>query len=242
MLMELQKTGIKELDELIGGIPRGSRNLLYGPPGTGKTVFAMQFLWEGLQNGETVSFDVFDRPWTHMRRYFQSFGWDIEPYEKKGQFIPIQAFPHYKEYPRDPYVRYFSLADFDEMQRIDLELSEKGVSRFVAGDNFEHIFTQLNEEQWMNIEHWTINWCHYDNMTNIDIMTQAKQKDPVTNRLMDFTFSLAHNIFLFRVVEVNGHFQRQLRIAKMEGVSHPLDWISFEITANGIKLLIPADI
>jgi len=38
------KTGIKGLDELIGGgIESGSRDILYGPPGTGKTVFAMQF-------------------------------------------------------------------------------------------------------------------------------------------------------------------------------------------------------
>ncbi|MCX8007933.1 MAG: MMPL family transporter [Coriobacteriia bacterium] len=41
--MELQRTGVAGLDQLIGGIPRGSRNLIYGPPGTGKTVFAMQF-------------------------------------------------------------------------------------------------------------------------------------------------------------------------------------------------------
>lgn len=237
-MKELQKTGISELDNLIGGIPRGSRNLIYGPPGSGKTVFAMQFLWTGLQQGETVSFDVFDRPWTLMREYFQSFNWDISKFEQNKKFIPIQAFPHPKEYPKDPYVKYFSLADFNTMQEIDLELSKAGVTRFVAGDNFEHVFTTLNEEQWMLIEHWTINWCYYDRITNFDIMTEAKEKDLITNRLIDFTFSLAHNIFRFRTIEVNGKFRRELRIEKMEGVSHPLDWIPFEISSQGIKLLI----
>lgn len=237
-MKELQKTGIKELDNLIGGIPRGSRNLIYGPTGSGKTVFAMQFLWTGLQNGETVAFDVFDRPWTLMRKYFQSFNWDIKQYERNKKFISIQAFPHPKEYKKDEHVKYFSLSDFNTMQEIDLELSNFGVSRFVAGDNFEHIFTTLNEEQWMLIEHWTINWCHYDNITNFDIMTEANQKDAITNRLMDFTFSLAHNIFRFRTKEINGKFRRELRIEKMEGVSHPLDWLPFEITNKGIKLFI----
>lgn len=237
-MKELQKTGITELDKLIGGIPRGSRNLIYGPPGSGKTVFAMQFLWQGLQDGETVSYDVFDRPWTLMRQYFASFNWDIIPYERKRKFIPIQAFPHPKEYPKDPLVRYFSLADFNTMQEIDLELSKAVVSRFVAGDNFEHVFTSLSEDQWMQIEHWTINWCHYDGITNIDIMTEAKEKDPVTNRLIDFTFALAHNIFRFRVREVNGKYQRELRIEKMEGIEHPLDWLTFEITKNGIEMKI----
>ena len=62
------KTGIKGLDELIGGgIESGSRNILYGSPGTGKTVFAMQFLWQGLQEGETVSFDVMNKPFVDYR-------------------------------------------------------------------------------------------------------------------------------------------------------------------------------
>ena len=68
------KTGIKGLDELIGGgIEQGSRNILYGPPGNGKTVFAMQFLWQGLQEGETVAFDVMDKPFPRLRVYFKSF-------------------------------------------------------------------------------------------------------------------------------------------------------------------------
>jgi circadian clock protein KaiC len=79
--MKRLATGIDRLDDLIdGGIEAGSRNILYGPVGTGKTVFAMQFLWQGLQNGETVAFDVMDKPFPRQMSYFKSFGWDIEPY------------------------------------------------------------------------------------------------------------------------------------------------------------------
>ena len=72
------KTGIKGFDSLVGGIESGSRTILYGPLDTGKTVFAMQFLWQGLQEGETVSFDVFDKPFPRLRWYFKTLGWDIE--------------------------------------------------------------------------------------------------------------------------------------------------------------------
>ena len=66
------KTGIRELDKLIGGgIESGSRNILYGPPGTGKTVFAMQFLWQGLQEGETVAFDVMLLPYSPITNPLQ---------------------------------------------------------------------------------------------------------------------------------------------------------------------------
>jgi KaiC/GvpD/RAD55 family RecA-like ATPase len=48
------KTGIKGLglDSLIGGLEFGSRTIIYGSHGSGKTVFALQFLWQGLQNCE----------------------------------------------------------------------------------------------------------------------------------------------------------------------------------------------
>ena len=234
---ELQATGIAELDRMIGGIPRGSRNMIVGPPGTGKTVFAMQFLWTGLERGETVAYDVFDRPWTHMRRYFLSLGWGVEPYEREGKLLPIQAFPHYDEYERDPLVEYFDLADFDEMKRIDLDLSRKEVARFVAGDFTQHVFTTLTESQWQKIEEWTVSWAHHDDLTNLDIMSEGTDCDAVTTRMKDFTAMLAHNIFRFRAREVGDHVRRELRIEKIEGVAHPLDWLPFEIGTKGISLL-----
>jgi len=234
---ELQRTGIAGLDELVGGIPRGSRNLLYGPPGTGKTVFAMQFLWAGLQNGETVAYDVFDRPWEHMRRYFASFGWNVRPYEQQGRFLPVQAFERFDPYPPDPAVEYFSLDDFDAMRAIDLRLSRAGVSRFAAGDNTEHVFESLTEERWREVEAWTVNWAFHDRMTNIDVMNEATGRGGRALRLMDMTFALAHNVFRFRTVERDGRMCRELRIEKMEGVAHPLDWLPFEIGPDGIRIL-----
>jgi KaiC/GvpD/RAD55 family RecA-like ATPase len=233
---ELQKTGIDRLDALIGGLPRGSRNLVVGPPGSGKTTFAMQFLWTGLMAGETVSYDSIDRPWTHMRELFLSHGWEIRPYEESGRLLPIQAYPHFPPYERDPLVRYFELFDFEEMRRIDLELSAKGVSRFAAGDTLEHVFTQLTEEEWRRIEDWTITWSHRDRITNIDTMAEVEARDPVTNRMKDYSLATAHNIFRLRVREEDGRMRREMRIEKMEGRGHPLAWLPFRIVRGGIEL------
>lgn len=232
------KTGIKGFDELIGGgIESGSRNILYGLPGTGKTVFAMQFLWQGLTEGETVAFDVMDKPFPRLRAYFKSFGWDIEPYEARKNFISIQAFPHFEPYPKDPRVIYFSLDDFEEMKRIDKILSESHVTRFAAGDFSEHLFSLFELKYMDPVEDWTINWCHFDNIVNIDIMTAATQKDVNTQRAVDLDLNKAHNIFFFRFNEET--FQRELRIVKMEGCAHPLQWLPFKITKNGIEMLKP---
>ncbi|MEM2099511.1 MAG: ATPase domain-containing protein, partial [Candidatus Bathyarchaeia archaeon] len=229
-------TGIVGLDELIGGgIESGSRNILYGPPGTGKTVFAMQFLWHGLQQGEAVAYDVMDKPFPRLIAYFKSFGWDIEPYIDKDKFIAVQAFPHFDPYPRDPRVCYFNLADFDEMKRIDKLISDAQVTRFAAGDFSEQLFALYDLKYMEPVEDWTINWSHYDDIVNIDVMTAATQKDLATQRATDLDLNKAHNIFFFRFNEAT--LQRELRIVKMEGCEHPLGWIPFRITGKGIELI-----
>lgn len=230
------KTGIIKLDNLIGeGIESGSRNILYGPLGTGKTVFAMQFLWQGLQEGETVAYDVMDKPFSRLISYFKSFGWDIAPYLEKGKFIAIQAFPHFEPYPKDPRVIYFSLDDFEEMKRIDQLISEKRVTRFAAGDFSEQLFSLYDLKYMEPVEDWTINWSHFDNIANIDIMTAATQKDIATQRATDLDLNKAHSIFFFRFNEET--CRRELRIVKMEGCDHPLEWLPFKITSKGIQML-----
>ena len=46
--MEQLKTGVKELDDILGGgIPQGHSVLLAGSCGTGKTILSQQFLFTG---------------------------------------------------------------------------------------------------------------------------------------------------------------------------------------------------
>jgi len=230
------KTGIKGFSELIdGGIESGSRNILYGPVGTGKTVFAMQFLWQGLQEGEIVAFDVMDKPFPRLISYFKSFGWNIKPYIEKDNFIAIQAFPHFELYPKDQRVIYFGLEDFEEMKRIDKLISESHVTRFAAGDFSEQVFSLYDLKYMEPAEDWTINWCHFDNIVNIDIMTAATQKDIAAQRATDLDLNKTHNIFFFRFSEETCH--RELRIVKMEGCDHPLEWVPFKITSKSIQIL-----
>jgi len=54
-MIERLPTGIPGLDDAIeGGFPTPSICLILGEPGTGKTTFAMQILFHGAKNGETV--------------------------------------------------------------------------------------------------------------------------------------------------------------------------------------------
>ena len=46
--------GVKGLIDFIPGLPKGDAILVRGEPGTGKTILALQFMYTGIKNGETV--------------------------------------------------------------------------------------------------------------------------------------------------------------------------------------------
>lgn len=71
-------SGIMAFDEITGGgLPCGRTTLLVGGPGSGKTIFALQFLLNGIKNGEHAIFVAFEETPERIVSNFESFGWDI---------------------------------------------------------------------------------------------------------------------------------------------------------------------
>ncbi|MFO8016000.1 MAG: ATPase domain-containing protein [Candidatus Woesearchaeota archaeon] len=88
-------TYIKNFDKLIqGGFKPQSINLVVGGAGTGKTIFAIQFLIEGIINkGETGIYITFEEKKEKLYSDMLTFGWDLKKLEKQGKFIFLQYNP-----------------------------------------------------------------------------------------------------------------------------------------------------
>lgn len=75
-------TGIPGLDEiLLGGLISQSTYLLAGRAGSGKTVFAMQWLLEGVRRNERTLFLTLTEPAAQIRRNLSLFGWTLDGIE-----------------------------------------------------------------------------------------------------------------------------------------------------------------
>ena len=82
--------GIKGVDETMGGgVPQGHMLLVSGNTGTGKTLFSMQFLAEGMKNGQNAVFVALEEPVEQVKKTAQNLGFDFEKYEKEGKLLFI---------------------------------------------------------------------------------------------------------------------------------------------------------
>lgn len=92
--MERIATGIEGLDEMLkGGIPNNQTVVVIGPFGTGKTIFGLQFLCEGLKNGENCVYISLDEGENELIETAKNSGWEIKPYidENKLALIKLDA-------------------------------------------------------------------------------------------------------------------------------------------------------
>src|SRR3954466_13950779 len=76
---ERANTGIEGLDDILnGGLPDGHLYLLEGDPGTGKTTIALQFLLEGVKQGEKALYVTLSESKHELLGVAESHGWSLE--------------------------------------------------------------------------------------------------------------------------------------------------------------------
>jgi KaiC domain protein len=85
---ERMKVGIIGLDDMLGGglIP-GSICAIIGMYGTGKTTFSLQFIWEGLKQGEHIIYISLEERENRILEYMTQKGWDVGQYLNKSLYV-----------------------------------------------------------------------------------------------------------------------------------------------------------
>src|SRR5436853_5047722 len=77
-----------------GGLPKGRTTLLTGTSGSGKTVFAAQFLAEGIMKADQGGvFITFEESVPELSKNIPSLEWYISSWEAAGKWIFVDAAP-----------------------------------------------------------------------------------------------------------------------------------------------------
>ncbi|MDP8012960.1 MAG: gas vesicle protein GvpD [Nanoarchaeota archaeon] len=113
--MERIKSGIPGFDEKIeGGFEKGSIITVVGGPGSGKSIFGMQFLYQGLKDGENCLYVSLEEQPDDIKRDMLVLGMDPTDYISKGSML----------------ISFASPLNFEYLPIIDL-VRQKNVSRLV---------------------------------------------------------------------------------------------------------------
>jgi len=138
--IEKLETGIPGFDQISqGGLPKGRTTLVAGTAGSAKTVFAAQFLAEGiLKADEAGVFVTLEESPDDIRRNVKGLGWDVQQWEADGKWVFVDASPQ-------PGEEMIITADYDLgglMARIEHGVRKVNATR-VSMDSLGAIFTQF---------------------------------------------------------------------------------------------------
>ncbi len=222
---DLVYTGVDGLDELLGGgVPRGHVVTVMGSFGTGKTTFALQFLVQGLINGEKGIFISLEEDVDSIVASAASYGWDLKPYLKDKRLHIVKLEPSDAK---------------TTVTRIKSELPEfirkSGASR-VAIDSISLLNMMFADDAERRTRLFAL--CQQLRSTGATCLFTAEVKDdnPRSSRdgLVEY---VSDGVIGLRFNERdNGEVQLVLQVMKMRRLKHPRSIKPYSITEQGLEV------
>jgi len=218
-------TGIGKLDGMLGGgIPEGESMLLAGPSGSGKSTLGMQFIDEGLKQGEPGIVAIFEElPAEHVERA-RMFGIDFDKPQKDGKLKLI-------------YLRPLDLSVDETVHEIVKSVKEIGARRLVIDSlvGFEMALAPGFREDFRESLYRMIAALTRLGVTIVS--TVEIEEDFTSMDLSKFTVSfLADDILRLRYVSINGQYRKMLMVIKMRRSAHSIDMHEYGITGKGVVI------
>jgi len=214
--------GIKNFDSLVnGGFLPGSINLIVGGVGSGKTVFASQFLIDGLIKSEPVLYICLGEKKEDIFEYLSKFGWNLKKFEDSGKLSFLEYSPEG--------IKQMIDEGGGEMESI---IIKKKIKRIVIDslNFFEMMFKNKLErnEALTNLCGLLHNW---NCTTIITLQREIGAREMASDLSIEFE---TDSIVILYFLRKDSTRKRQLEILKMKETEHSKKLHDFGITSKGI--------
>ncbi|NDJ59525.1 MAG: circadian clock protein KaiC [Chloroflexi bacterium] len=232
--IEKLATGIPGFDHIgYGGLPKGRTTLVSGSAGTAKTVFACQFLAEGiLQKQETGVFVTFEESVEDVRRNMRGFGWDISAWEAAGHWQFVDASRLVEPSIID--------GDFDLgglLARIEHAVRTVNATR-VSLDSLGAIFTQFSNTAIIRAELFRIAYA-LKQLGVTTVMTAERVEEYGAIARHGIEEFVADNVVILRNVLESEKRRRTIEVLKFRGTLHRKGEYPFTVLPNQGIIVIP---
>lgn len=228
------RSGIKGLDELTkGGFPKDTITLVSGPPGSAKSLFATQYIYNGVADyDETGIFVSLEESRENIMRAAKPYGMDFSKFEGEGKIHLLDFGEMRKETTREEELS-LGIVSFDNLLDMLLRLiGETGAKRLVI-DSISAIgiyYTDVDE-----LRREMFRFCRVlktTGVTTILVAEAGKIKEKgfgVEEFVVDSIVDLGYE-------NVDGEYRRTMTIYKMRFTKHDPYKHPFLITNHGIDI------
>ena len=229
--VEKTPSGIAGFDQITGGgLPKGRSTLVCGGPGSGKTIFAVEFLVRGAEQGEPGVFVTFEESVQDLTTNVASLGFDVARLQAEN----LLALDYVHLDPAE--IEEAGGYSLDGLfVRLDHALSSVGAKR-IAIDTLEVLFSSLKDESTLRAEtHRLFRFLKERGVTAV-VTAEAGEtsltRQGLEEYVSDCVVSLGQTVFANSAT-------RFLRIVKYRGSSHGTNEYPFLIDDTGFSV-VPA--
>ncbi|MEB3356363.1 MAG: circadian clock protein KaiC [Synechococcales bacterium] len=227
-------TGIPGFDILSeGGLPKGRTTLISGTAGSGKTIFACQFLVEGIRENQPGVYVTFEEPPYAIRRNMNSFGWDIETWEDEGKWIFVDASPRSQD-------RLLVSGEYELsplLTRLERAVNQVNAQR-VSIDSLGALFSYIPMQSSVRADLFELAFMLRElGITTIVTSERADQYGAISRYGVEEF--VADNVVILRNVLVQQKRRRTVEILKYRGTSHQIGEFPFTIVPSDGIAVIP---
>jgi circadian clock protein KaiC len=226
-------TGIPGFDLVaLGGLSRGRATLVTGTAGSGKTIFATQFLAEGVRAGEGAVFVTFEETPQDICQNVESMGWDLRAWERENRWAFVDASPQPNE--ESTVVGSFDLGGL--MARIEHAVRRVGATR-ISLDSISAIFSRFADRATLRGElHRLVVGIKELDVTAVLTAERIGNDGDTYYAVEEF---VADNVVILRNTLEDEKRRRTLEILKFRGAGHQKGEFLFTVLPNQGIVVIP---
>lgn len=232
--IQLLPTHITGLDQICaGGLPLNRATLVSGTAGSAKTVFATQFLAEGIrqagENGVLVTLEEYPED---IRAAMASFGWDLAAWEAEGKLAIVNGSVLVEE--EESFVGDYDLGGL--LARIEAAVKRVGARR-LSMDALSAFFSRFQDHGKIRSELFRIIQA-IRKMGVTSVLTTERTGENGQNCRYGVEEFVADNVIILRnTLEMEQRY-RSLEILKMRGVAHRRGEFPFVVVdGRGIEVI-----
>ncbi|MFO1418162.1 MAG: circadian clock protein KaiC [Methylotetracoccus sp.] len=228
-------TGIPGFDHVAsGGLPRGRTTLVSGTAGSAKTVFAVQFLVEGVRHyGQPGVFVTFEESPEDIRRNMLGFGWDIAQWEREQQLAFVDGSAH-------PGQDTIEAGDYDLgalLARIEHAIGRIGAER-VSMDSVGAIFGKFSNADTVRRELYRVGVA-LKQMGMTSLLTAERTAEYGEIARFGVEEFVSDNVIILRNVLQEEKRRRTVEILKFRGTTHNKGEFPFTVMPGEGLVVVP---